>query len=1141
MAITQDQKTALLGVTSFMFDYAPDQESFARFESIIDGNPSFYALGRSLEKTDAFNSQFSDDAVLADKIDVILGRLGLESGSAGYDKGVEFITARVDDGIDFGQVLIEIGEKMLADEQLPELAAASATLKNKIAVAEHYLESGIEGYSSETLPALLGGIDDTQGSVNQAMADIDSAVPGVEGDTFRLTEGRDEFTGENAGTEDNDTFDAGIGQNALGHIVNTLSSADRIDGGAGNDTLNAALSQEAGIGGENLNVQPTTDSVENINIEARSIDNGSFSEGESFYNPNSAGTVTLDAKNMFGVNSFGSDYSDGDLVIQNVNTLPDSESGIDDARNTESMTVRMDHTSNFNSIGDASDLTVYFDDDYLIAGRVEGRANVSYEVMNQDAWDLINHAGQDGVELLDGVVFQELSFELNGEYIDLTEALNEDGDGQAIRTHDDLAAAINNALGELGLSSQVTAKVDGTFFERTAVETGEEREAPRVTLEGTPGNELNATEDNAFLAAVPEGERDIPASNRYDRAGTEAFDGSDLRTTVNVELEKVGRDGEGGDLQIGGKSQADTTGSGIQVFNIDVLGNSDQPSNLGTITSTNDTLETINIATGAEFAGSGNVADLTIRGHDGDYGRYGSDANTGPFGDNITNVNANDFEGNLTIGTEYAAQNLGSLSATGGGDVTFIGGNNDGATHNVTTGGGDDFIRVTSVNGSYTNISTNGGDDVVAVGGGELAEIDTGAGNDVIRGNASSVTVNAGEGDDVIYAENTGDKELATLSSGGDYATQAGSGTATAVSQVEVLNNRTVLVTVAMPEDSSSVPATPFTAGYEVTARVDASDGELTTERDLYEAAAKAINEDPMVNNLAQASVDDNGDLQINYLVDGEVDGGAGTAVVGFKAIGDWSDLSSLAQQRIVDALQEKYSDSAITDTDVGNLYDMANTETVLATGNGTDATTAGVNTVNGGTGDDVIVLSSNDATVDTVVFDQGGFGNDTIVHFNDAANGDVLDFTAWLDNAVSASGSVESEQRVATTEATGINAIVENSVAVTDFNTVETAGSFTGVDFDSLSDANMLAALNANSTFANSAAATGFVGNSQKSIVMVENIDAPNQNLGEYKVYEVTSEATAGSDNFTSATLVGTADFGDSLDFASMDATNFA
>ena len=38
MAITAQQKANLLGVTSFMFNFAPDQASYARFEARIEAS-----------------------------------------------------------------------------------------------------------------------------------------------------------------------------------------------------------------------------------------------------------------------------------------------------------------------------------------------------------------------------------------------------------------------------------------------------------------------------------------------------------------------------------------------------------------------------------------------------------------------------------------------------------------------------------------------------------------------------------------------------------------------------------------------------------------------------------------------------------------------------------------------------------------------------------------------------------------------------------------------------------------------------------------------------------------------------------------------------------------------------------------------
>ena len=49
--------------------------------------------------------------------------------------------------------------------------------------------------------------------------------------------------------------------------------------------------------------------------------------------------------------------------------------------------------------------------------------------------------------------------------------------------------------------------------------------------------------------------------------------------SINVELDKVGRDNDGGDLEIGGKLD-----EAIPDFYVEVLGTEDRPSNLGTIT-----------------------------------------------------------------------------------------------------------------------------------------------------------------------------------------------------------------------------------------------------------------------------------------------------------------------------------------------------------------------------------------------------------------------------------------------------------------------------------------------------------------------------------------------------------------------------
>jgi len=217
MAITAQQKANLLGVTSFMFNFAPDQASYARFEARIEANPSFYALGTDLARTEAYTSQFAEGATRAEKIDLILGRLGLTEGE-GYERGVNFINQRLDAGIPEGQVLMEIGEKLLQETPPAGLEDAAAILRNKIDASEAYLESGIEGYSSETLPDLLANITADAASVEEARAAIDAVAN--EGDTSDLTEALNTLASAEAGVAASlaaaaEAVNAAEGDNAL--------------------------------------------------------------------------------------------------------------------------------------------------------------------------------------------------------------------------------------------------------------------------------------------------------------------------------------------------------------------------------------------------------------------------------------------------------------------------------------------------------------------------------------------------------------------------------------------------------------------------------------------------------------------------------------------------------------------------------------------------------------------------------------------------------------------------------------------------------------------------------------------------------------------------------------------------------------
>jgi methionine-rich copper-binding protein CopC len=196
----------------------------------------------------------------------------------------------------------------------------------------------------------------------------------------------------------------------------------------------------------------------------------------------------------------------------------------------------------------------------------------------------------------------------------------------------------------------------------------------------------------------------------------------------------------------------------------------------------------------------------------------------------------------------------------------------------------------------------------------------------------------------------------------------------------------------------------------------------------------------------------------------------------------------------------------------------------------------------------DLVVLDSNDNSANILVIDQT-FGKVSVVNFfDDAARTTVgnhaIDFTSYLNGETSNTGSVLSEDPIAVTlNVTPITA-AGSLAAANSVNMLRLAGT-AAESFAALSAEDLITALNGDGTaddnYANITNATldaaantaALVGNEQDHIVMVENA----ANLGEYKVFYLTSTVdtdtnTTGGDFDTDGVLLGTLDFGNSINF---------
>lgn len=781
---TLDAREALTAIYIGYYDRAADPAGLAFWEDVVgqDGFNlvSITTLFAAASETNDLFPFFADPASTtptAFLTQLYLNLFNREPDDAGLAYWANELSAavngeRADDDPNPGNPVLTVGQiitSIIEGAQAPD----DVIITNKIAAAldwtataETVSDFAYDDAAAQSAAAVIDGVDETQASVNAAAATTDTFFdplvnPPVAGTEIDLEIGVTRVSG----TEGDDQFNAFPGQNSLGGVANTLSSASNLDGKGGQDRLHADLTDE--FTGSNFSgdtdVQPRIKNIEEIDIEAR--------DGDGF-----TGGVTFDAKNVTDVEEIGSYFSDGDLTIENLTTL----TADGDVRNTGDITIAMEHTGPFNSNSNASDLTVYFDNDYLVNDApVNSGAFLTIELMDLDA----ETVGDD--PLLDNP-FGLITFTFGGELKTLDY-------GTDSNTYAELLADIQDAISLAAQTdadfSQLTASFGEDF---TVQDTDTDPNPAQPDLTGTTivitnsgPEELEAITMQA-TGAAPAG-KDFHTGFSNEAPTTEEFP-----ISVGIELHKAGRGGEGGDLIVGGKATATAEGiaGGIEVFNVSVKGEGEgaaagdaKPSNIGTLTSTLGALKTVNIVTHEDFTDGDTFASLEIR--DG-FNALAFDVNGNPIenpnesGD-LETVDANGFKGNLTLGSSQAIVNLDTLTALGGGDVTFTGilnGMEAGDTSLATpqaytylTGAGEDSVTVTvsgdalDFAGSSLEIKTGEGDDEIDVTMGLVTDVVTSIGvnasnEQLNQAVLDNVDIDGEGGDDIINVDGLGNANI---------------------------------------------------------------------------------------------------------------------------------------------------------------------------------------------------------------------------------------------------------------------------------------------------------------------------------------------------------------------------------------------
>ena len=591
---TLPAREALTAIYIGYYDRAADPAGLAFWEDVVgeDGFnlTSITTLFAAASETQALFPFFADTSSTTPTAfitSLYLNLFNRTPDDAGRDFWVEQLQNSVD-GVEGAQTVGQIITSIIEGAQAPD----DAIITNKIAVALDWTDSApadlafdLDGASGDSARAVIDGVDETQATVDAAMAATDAFffVAPVTNEIF-MEEGISQVV---SGTSGNDVIYAEDG---------ALNSGDRIDGGSGTDTL-VVFNESNGVA-----VSPNVKGVEAVvvtnqanDLTAQADNNvGGYSEDDATVEVD----VEIDAGRMVGVQRWEDFDSRADLVIEDARDDDDT-----DGTFTADLTVAMVSTDSGNV-----DYAVYFDDP---TNTSVTNSSLFVEVIDQENAATFAPGTVTGntVGVLTESRLESFSFTVNG-----TEVTIELPDDATVygptATYQSLATAIQTALdndAELqALGQTLTATLlDQRFDEAASLDNANASPGAvvfglQIEITAAAGVDLVAT--NTDSSAVD------PNTDIAARVTSATVQTSQL-VSLNVELDDVGKGSTGGDALFGAMSTGRQTGddgtsdsSGIQQFDIAV----DRGSKLQTINSTNNALEVVNI-TNREQTGINNT------------------------------------------------------------------------------------------------------------------------------------------------------------------------------------------------------------------------------------------------------------------------------------------------------------------------------------------------------------------------------------------------------------------------------------------------------------------------------------------------------------------------------------------------------
>jgi len=887
----------------------------------------------------------------------------------------------------------------------------------------------------------------------------------------------------------------------------TAQSGDYIDGKGGYDTL--TIDDTVGAAGAVITTL-VTENVEKFVVRAQS-DRGTTGENDL------GSQSTFDAERMDGVTWYETNNSRADVVIEDVR--------IQDNQITKDVTISMVQTDP----GDV-DMAVYFDPESLRAEAPKKTNELILKLIDIES-------ASKGESPLDNSPYSGFSFRMDSKEYNI-----ESSDIQNAKTYEDLLVAITNAISENPELSSLEVALGDDFTVVNPENDQEKATGKTIVIKSTDKGVLEA------IQLLTEGS--VPAKSSFYNSFTDSTPETESHLVEStVVLDDVGRHGDGGDLIIGSMDLGkDDYKSGVEKFNITV----ERDSNLESISSTNNALKEIVIVNGDNNKGSLTVGASQQENVDLNDITQRDDHIDGI--EDIRVLDASGMTGNLKIQATLSGNIVDKYTNV---SDTAADHTDDDVNFNYTLGDGDDTLCL-SIDGSnlekfgtvtredfILNINSGNGNDHVVTNIADMTAagyanskdnttmvVNTGSGNDIIETQGSGdAHIYAGAGDDTVYTDNSGDKAKWVVNS---YTTND---LDSVNLESKVLLGAKLRVTFAGADGVMSGAADSFINGYESTVEIPMSANKVTaSQAEINQAIKDAINNDPVLSKLVAAT----DGPAYTVVLDSKIDGAFTADDFQFEIIPvDYEKLSS-SDQKLLNDYWHHINDTStdITQADIdneANAFFADSGEDVKLINSGSEAGGLGSdNIIHLDAGNDVLVLSTNNESAETIVLNGQSLGVETIVNFD---GNDKVDVSYHLTNHVKDANKLNDMKAATSSYYTvtngGVNVDANDVVVINGF--MPNSDPDKNEDFAHLNQTNIVNALKNNGESFGSLSdntvdfdyMSDLVEASQKVVVFVED----GKNLGDYKVFELTVKNDDGATDVVSAIQFAELDFGHTID----------